>query len=295
MNRELTEALWSDALEFFRQAGENRVEPSYALREDLAGLRIYEEPIFAVAGAGDVMFEGLKQEHAIGPHYLTPKEWLPSALTVVAYFLPFSETVRRSNRIHPSHPSTEWQHGRIEGELMNTAFRRYVAAWLREQGFESLIPGEDPRYQVREPVSSNWSERHAAYIAGLGTFGMSKGLITEKGIAGRVGTVITSAPLVVTERPYHDLYEYCNRCGACARRCPAGAITPGPSLHSCKSNPACGDFLQPLKDWSAAGGDTRPPEEQDEYRPEKMRIRFGCGKCQVGVPCESRIPRQRGE
>ena len=51
MNRELTEALWSDALEFFRQAGENRVEPSYALREDLAGLRIYEEPIFAVAGA----------------------------------------------------------------------------------------------------------------------------------------------------------------------------------------------------------------------------------------------------
>lgn len=29
---------------------------------------------------------------------------------------------------------------------------------------------------------SNWSERHAAYVCGLGTFGLSKGLITDKGM-----------------------------------------------------------------------------------------------------------------
>lgn len=293
MSGELTEALWKEALEHFQNAEENRVDPAYALRRDLENLRIYEEPIFAVASAGDPLFEGLKQEAAIGPHFLTPAEWLPPALTVLAYFLPFTEPVRRSNRMHPSYPSTEWQHGRIEGEQMNTAFRRHLAAWLEQQGYECLIPGEDPRYLVQEPVSSNWSERHAAYIAGLGTFGMSKGLITAKGIAGRVGTVITSAPLAVTKRPYRELYEYCSRCGACARRCPAGAIVPGPNLHLCKNNPVCGDYLQPLKDWSAAGGDTRPPEERDGYRPEKMRIRFGCGKCQVGVPCEDRIPGKR--
>lgn len=287
----LSGELRTDAGEFFRHAAENRVDSAYALRRELAGMVIYDEPIFAVADARDPLFEGLKQAAAIGPHFLTPIEWLSSAQTVLAYFLPFSDLVRRSNRSDPRHPSTEWQHGRIEGELMNTAFRRYLVRWLNERGYEAMIPGDDPRYQVQEPVSSNWSERHAAFIAGLGTFGMSKGLITEKGIAGRVGTVITSAPLSITSRPYQDLYEYCIRCGACARRCPAGAITPGENLHICKNNVVCGEFLQPLKDLSATGGDTRPPAEQDDYRPKKMRVRFGCGKCQVGVPCEKKIPK----
>ena len=33
------------------------------------------------------------------------------------------------------------------------------------------------------PYISTWSERHAMYAAGLGTFGLSKGLITKKGMA----------------------------------------------------------------------------------------------------------------
>ena len=285
-----TERWRQEAQRLFAAAPENRVPPEAALRADLAGMQIYQEPLLAVAGAANPLFAELKKEGAIGPHYRTPREWLPSARTVVCYFLPFTEPVRRSNRETSFMASSAWQHGRIEGEEMNLAFRKRLAEWLRLQGYESLVPCQDPRYQVIEPRSSNWSERHAAYIAGLGTFGMSRGLITAKGIAGRFGSVITAAPLAVTERPYQDLYEYCTRCGACAARCPAGAIVPGLDLNQCKSNAACGAFLHPLKVLSAAGGDTRPPEDQGEPYPPVRKIRFGCGKCQVGVPCEGRNP-----
>jgi hypothetical protein len=44
-------------------------------------------------------------------------------------------------------------------------------------------------------VTSNWSERHSAYIAGLGTFCLSYSLISEKGCAGRYGTVVTDLDL----------------------------------------------------------------------------------------------------
>lgn len=68
-----------------------------------------------------------------------------------------------------------------------------------------MIPASDPRFEsVTKPdpkrgekwqgvsYTSNWSERHVAFVCGLGTFGLSKGLITEKGIAGRLGSLIVS-------------------------------------------------------------------------------------------------------
>ncbi len=98
------------------------------------------------------------------------------------------------------------------------------------------------------------------------TFGLSKGLITEKGMAGRIGSVITDAVFPATKRNYTGIYDYCIRCGACLRRCPPKAI----SLEYGKDHMICAPFI----------GKTR-----ELYNP-----RYGCGKCQVHVPCESRIP-----
>ena len=83
-----------------------------------------------------------------------------------------------------------------------------------------------------EPYASNWSERHVAYVCGLGTFGLSKGLITERGMAGRFGSIVTDAELAPTPRKYSDPFEYCTKCGACQFRCPAKAIdkSRGPAL-----------------------------------------------------------------
>ena len=69
-----------------------------------------------------------------------------------------------------------------------------------------------------------------------------------------------------TPRRYRGVYDYCTRCGACVRRCPARAI----SLETGKDQLACWTFLNRTK--------------------LRCAPRYGCGKCQVAVPCERRIP-----
>lgn len=55
-------------------------------------------------------------------------------------------------------------------------------------------------------------------------------------------------------------------CGKCVRNCPVNAIT----IENGKNNHTCSVFL--------------------DITSEKYKPRYGCGKCQVEVPCESRIP-----
>lgn len=39
-------------------------------------------------------------------------------------------------------------------------------------------------------------------VCGLGIFGLSKGLITSKGIAGRFGSIVTELQIIPNEREY---------------------------------------------------------------------------------------------
>jgi epoxyqueuosine reductase QueG len=154
---------------------------------------------------------------------------------------------------------------------------RHMKAFLEQAGYGAVVPALDPRFSTKSPFTgdnssqdyftSNWSERHTAYICGLGTFGLSRGLITARGIAGRLGSIITTLPLEPTPRSYTGLYDNCINCGACVRNCPVGAI----SAERGKRHPPCSAFLDRVT--------------------EKHKPRYGCGKCQVKVPCEDRIPR----
>jgi len=114
--------------------------------------------------------------------------------------------------------------------------------------------------------TSTWSERHAAFVCGLGTFGLSRGLITIRGMAGRFGSIISELYLPADERQYEEVSEFCSMCGQCVKRCPVGAI----SIEEGKNHSICSAFLD---------------RTTTRYSP-----RYGCGKCQTGVPCESRIP-----
>lgn len=232
--------------------------------KELNGMPIYEPPIFGVASAFDPLFEKLREPEVVGPHYLSPQEWLPEANTVISYFLPYSSQVREANRSE-GYPAVEWLHGRFEGEFCNNGLRELLCTELKMAGAEAVAPSLDPRFK-RVGYNSNWSERHAAFIAGLGTFGLSKALITEKGCAGRYGSVITSIRFEPTPRKYQDVYEYCNKCGSCISRCPADAITMKGKEHD-----PCHHFVH--------------VEVEQKHAP-----RYGCGKCQTAVPCEYSRP-----
>ena len=96
-----------------------------------------------------------------------------------------------------------------------------------------------------------------------------------KGMAGRFGSVIISEYLEPTKRTYSDPFEYCLMCGACQRRCPAGAIDKERGCAMGKDQAVCAPFVR---------GSTLPL-----HGPHGI-VRYGCGKCQVSVPCEFEKP-----
>ena len=261
--------------------------PGNVLTEDMdidprfAGLRLFDAPLVGFGSASDPLFEEYKKPGIIGPWHMSPKEWLPGAESVISIFLPFTEEVRSSNRDETAHASTPWLYARIEGQAFIGKYIAALAACLEKQGIRCCIPQTDPRWQsvhagtgiegyddvmTPETYGSRWSERHAAFVCGLGTFALSKGLITDRGIAGRFCSLIADLPLEPDIRPYREIYEYCIHCNACVRRCPVGAIDPVTG----KDHPTCHAFVENSK--------------------KVFKPRYGCGLCQTGVPCEAENP-----
>lgn len=179
-------------------------------------------------------------------------------------FLPFTEHIRHSNRSKDL-PSKEWLYGRYEGEIFNNSLRSLIVEVMELEGVKALAPALDKRYAVNNHVS-NWSERHAAFIAGLGTFSLNYSLITNLGTAGRFGSVITDFKFELNPRPYQEIDEYCTKCGKCIDRCPPLAID-----ENGKDAESCSQYLHKTL--------------------ELNKPRYGCGKCQTAVPCEYKNPK----
>ena len=251
----------------------NYVPEEDAIRPELAGMQIYDEPLFGVADVNDPLFEELRKEGIVGEAFDLPHKWLDNPVSVLSFFLPFTEQVKVSNR-KGDVASDEWLHARIEGQQMMNKLGEYVKELLISEGFDTAFPTTDSRFHLANPYCSNWSERHVAYIAGLGTLSLSKGIITKKGMAGRLGSVITTAKLPVTMREYSSPFEYCIMCGACQKNCPVNAIDMSKGVEKGKNHEICSPFV----------GKKFPPNGPNNI------VRYGCGKCQVGVPCESKIP-----
>ena len=157
-------------------------------------------------------------------------------LAIVSWILPQTKATRDDHRRSKDRPSRRWSLARHYGEQVNERLRRRIVEILTSQGLDAvapvLLPEWDYGRSATAGIASNWSERHAAFAAGLGTFGLSDGLITARGKAVRVGSVLVRADWPATPRPYGDNHRaYClhfstGRCDVCARRCPAGAIGP---------------------------------------------------------------------
>ncbi len=247
---------------------------------------IFDEPLVKFADGDDPIFAEYKT--IIAPTHLTPCEALakacskspedmPACLSVVSWILPITEKTRKSNRSETLIPTRLWAHTRWYGEKFNDALRRHLVEILTEMGYLAVAPILQPyfnRYTNEKGLYSNWSERHIAYAAGHGTFSLSDGFITERGIAHRCGSVVTDLVLPASPRttnnPYSNCLFYVDRsCNACIARCPAGAITEN-GHDKIKCYAYHDDIGYLLKEYDV--GVT------------------GCGLCQTKVPCEFRNP-----
>ena len=81
----------------FLEGPMNFVTAEDALRPDIAGMRIYDEPLFGAASADDPLFAELRRPEVVHPGEMLPCDWVPGAKSVVSFFLPFTERVVSSN------------------------------------------------------------------------------------------------------------------------------------------------------------------------------------------------------
>jgi ferredoxin len=246
----------------------------------------FNAPLVGFASADDELFKHYKD--IIGPFHWTPAQVLKQAYgpetsaarTVICWVLPITGSTRLSNRKEDRFPSRSWARTRNYGELFNDVVRRAVVDIITAEGGRAAGPMLlDHWARVDDPVigwASTWSERHAAYAAGLGTFSINDGFITPLGIAHRVGSVVTDIFLEPSKRPYSDYRENCLicrkiECGVCIKRCPVGAISlDGLDKDLCEKY----TYGHPFKELSK------------KYDAEHI----GCGLCQTDVPCENSIP-----
>ncbi len=233
--------------------------------EEIGLRQIFNAPHLCVSSASDQLYRQFKESAIIGAHHLSPDEWLEGANSVISYFLPFTDEVKIANS-EKGLPHLKWVYGRIEGEQLNNKLCALLAETLRKSNHKAIIPVLDARFEIID-MRANWSERHAAFASGLGTFSLSKSMITKKGSAGRLGSLITDLFIPPTAREYSEIYQWCSMCGECIERCPAGAI----DLENGKDHVACAKYLK-------------------EVTSVKFAPRYGCGKCQTGVMCQNCAP-----
>ena len=267
--------------DFINQSPDNTLQ-------DKGNHKAWADPLVGFSRGDDPLYE--KYKEVVGPFHWTPAEFfaktfpelkiLPDQLIVISWILPQTNETKIGNRKESRYPAEKWARARIFGEEVNVKLRKHVVANLQESGFESAAPMLSPFWErklsERFVFSSTWSERHAAYAEGLGTFGLCDGLITAKGKAMRCGSVVANIQIPATNRPYQDHRAYClfyakGTCKKCVQRCPAGAIT-----EAGHDKIKCYNYMHP---------------GIDEYVESHFGLKgYGCGLCQTGVPCESVNP-----
>lgn len=250
--------------------------------------KAFAHPIVGFSQGHDPLYEEFKEY--VGPFHWTPWEIFhltfpdltvqAEDLTVISWILPQTEATKKDNRQEIAYPAERWARARIFGEQVNNKLRQHVVESLQNQGHAAVAPMLSPHWETnatgRLGKASTWSERHAAYASGLGTFGLCDGLITPVGKAMRTGSVVAFIQVPAGSRPYTQHQEYCpffskGTCGICIARCPVGAITRGGH-----DKEKCATYLSP----------TTSEFVESHYGFQG----YGCGLCQTSVPCESGIP-----
>jgi epoxyqueuosine reductase QueG len=251
--------------------------------------KAWNSPLIGFAAGDDPLFASYKD--LIGEFYWTPAEIMQLTypgesfdehqLSVICWILPQTEKTLEDQRRESRLPASRWVHSRYYGEKFNEYLRAVVMATFAAAGIKGAAPAISESFGYRQSknfgIASNWSERHTAFVAGLGTFGLSDGFITERGKAVRIGSVVINARIEADIRKYSSHTANClwyakGTCGVCIRRCPVDAISA--QGHDKK---ACFDYIR---------GVTAPYSKQVLGAYETTP----CGLCQAKVPCERRNP-----
>ncbi len=254
------------------------------------GENIWGKPLVGFAKEDHPYIQSLKQ--IIGPDHQLPKEVMPQAETVIAYYVPFLPWVAQSNQQliceeagKPAFAlaSAGWALAYERTNAMMGQLNQVLIKRLKERGFQGAVSPQTAFFD-REKLISNWSHRHFAYAAGLGTFGLNHMLISRSGCCGRYGSLVTDLPVQgdpMIKEPW-CLYQKNGSCGVCVSHCLSGALTrKGYDRTRCyavlRKNAAVYDQF----------GTSYETEEENDPELGGSEV---CGKCVTGLPCSFTRP-----
>jgi len=270
---------------------------------DFGGRPIFGRPLVGVADGEDILFKTFRR--VVGSRHQMPREVLerhsPKAkefkdIRVISWALPFTNEIRRSNRGR-TWPSALYSVARNNGGALNFQLSRRLTEAFEIRGIAAVSPVLLEEYDAyRDPrhvFSSTWSERHAAFAAGLGRFGLNGSIITPVGSHVRLGSIVVDYPFESRRQNKRAYQSRCfetggEDCGICMKKCPVKAITEQ-GLDKQK----CYERRQAIRE-------SHLEEYAQKYRlipspiaaggRKYLGYSLGCALCQCGMPCEGTDP-----
>jgi epoxyqueuosine reductase QueG len=230
--------------------------------------KIWKEPIIEIISAKDENLKILKKVVS-GEHFM-PRDILPDAKSIISFFIPFRENIVKSN-INGTMASEEWAIAYIKTNDLIKTINDKIEALMEQDGYKTGKIPATHNFDVKKLIS-NWSHRHIAYIAGIGTFGINNMLITKNGCCGRFGSVIINYELNEYKHTPETKEKCLNKlkgiCGICQKKCIVNAYENNTyNRHKCYKQ--CLDNAEHHK---------------------KIGYADICGKCLVGLPCSTKEP-----
>ena len=220
----------------------------------------------------------LSLKEVISHDHQLPTEVLSDGSIVIAYYVPFTRELAKINAEYGRMAAPAWAESYEQTNAMFGVLNEHLIDFLEGLGFKGAVSKEASTFN-QEKLISNWSQRHFAYAAGLGTFGINNMLITKSGCCGRYSTVVTNLPLE-PDQPIDEelcLYKKNGSCGICVRNCPTGALTV-----SDFNRYACYELCQENAAIYTNFGSSYLEEAGDAANSAGSDV---CGKCITASPC----------
>jgi len=230
--------------------------------------KMWEAPIVEIISAENEKLQTLKE--AVSINHFMPCDILPDAKSIINFFIPFHKDVVESN-VNGAMASREWAIAYVKTNDLIAAINDKIETLMAEKGHKTGKIPATHNFDEKKLIS-NWSHRHIAHIAGIGTFGINNMLITQKGCCGRFGSIVTNYEFKEYPQKKESKEKCLNKlhggCGICQKRCAANAyINKTFDRNSC--------YKQCM-------------ENARYYR--EIGHTDVCGKCLVGLPCSLKEP-----